>query len=241
MAEVIVCADAAEIAQKAVELVRDVAVQSIAERGVFDFVLSGGSTPERLYKLLALPPYADSIAWNKTRVFMGDERFVRFADPSSNWGMAKRTLLDIVPIPPANLFPIPTDVPTPTEAAERYEATLAKLFPDTLPVFDLLLLGLGDDGHTASLFPGKLSLTVLDKTAVATSPGVLPPPVDRITLTFPVLNAARRVLFLVAGKNKAEPLKTVLSGTASVNDYPAVGISPADGTLTFLIDEAANA
>ncbi len=120
---------------------------------------------------------------------------------------------------------------------------LAKFFGtnDAFPVFDLILLGLGDDGHTASLFPHAKALDVLDVSVTASPPGVLPPPVDRITLTYPALNAARHVMFLVAGANKAQPLAEVLSGSADPQDRPAAGVRPTNGQLTWLIDRAAGA
>jgi 6-phosphogluconolactonase len=240
--EVVPLADADAIAQEAARRVLAAAEAAVAARGAFTLVLAGGSTPEKLYRLLAAPPLRDRIPWERTRVFLGDERFVPYDAPESNWGMAQRTLLDHVPLPVENLHPMPTTAghARPEEAAQAYDATLRALFPGaTPPRFDLVLLGLGDDGHTASLFPGKPALDVADAWAAASPPGVLPPPVDRITLTFPVLNAARATLFLVAGAKKAPALRSVLSGAADIREHPAAGVRPEAGTLTFLADAAA--
>ena len=166
-----------------------------------------------------------------------------YDDPRSNYGMARRTLLEHAPIPADHLFPIPTDRPSAAESAVEYARTLASFFGMTpgqgLPQFDLILLGLGDDGHTASLFPGKPTLHEQNAWTTASPPGVLPPPVERVTMTFPVLNAARVVLFLVAGEKKAVALHDVLEGNADVDHRPAAGVHPTDGTLIWLVDEAA--
>ena len=178
---------------------------------------------------------------------MGDERFVPHDDERSNFGMAQRALLEPVGVPQSNWFPIPTP-PSVTDlgvAAHHYTDTLSVFFQalrlDTPPVFDLILLGLGDDGHTASLFPGKPSLETLASWVVGTSPGTLPPPVGRLTLTFPVINAACAILFLAAGEKKADALQAVLKDHALPATHPAAGVQPTNGTLTYLLDQAAAA
>jgi 6-phosphogluconolactonase len=240
--EVIVCADADEVARRAADRIVEAARAAVEARGRFTLVLSGGSTPEKLYGLLAASPYAEQILWEQTYLFVGDERLVPHDGPASNYGMAKRTLLSRVPVPPGNVVYASTDLGTVGDAADSYEQAIRDFFEDHtgVPSFDLVLLGLGDDGHTASLFPGKPALSVTDRLVAGSEPGILPPPVDRITLTFPALNAARAVLFLVAGANKAPALKEVLSGTADVNTHPAAGVRPEGGTLTFLVDKAAS-
>jgi 6-phosphogluconolactonase len=231
--------DGDAVARRAADLVLETARQAISERKRFTFVLSGGSTPEKLYKLLAEAPYKDEMPWEQTFIFVGDERFVPEEDAAHNFGMAKRTLLDKVPVPPANRYPIETYLPTAENAADEYEDRLRDFFEGQAIAFDLVLLGLGDDGHTASLFPGKPSLAVTDRGVVATGPGVLPPPVKRVTLTFPVLNASRNVLFLVTGAKKREKLALIRSEGVSIHDNPAAGIHPIQGTLTFLADSDA--
>jgi 6-phosphogluconolactonase len=243
-----VCRDADDLARHAAELFVDTARQALAARGRFSVALAGGSTPEKTYALLARPERSGQLDWNRVLVFFGDERCVPYDDPRSNYGMARRSLLAAVPVPEDNVFPIPTDGP-PAGCAEQYAATLAGAFgvpPDAPPGgppprFDLILLGLGDDGHTASLFPGAKALGETRAWVSATPPGTLPPPVDRVTLTYPVLNAARQVVFLVAGTNKAAVLGEVLEGGAPPHVHPAAGVRPSEGSLTWLIDEAAAA
>lgn len=237
---IIRCQDADELANRAVQQIITRQQEAIAARDRFTLVLTGGSTPEKTYRLLAQPEHATAIDWTKTIIFEGDERFVPWDDARSNYGMARRSLLDTVAIPDGRVFPIPTDTENPEEAATAYEATLRAFFAgESRPRFDLILLGLGDDGHIASLFPHYPSLAVTDRWAVASPPGTLPPPVDRITLTYPALNAGRHILFLVAGANKAEAVRDVLEGGATKENRPAVGIQPTDGTVTWLLDEAA--
>ncbi len=196
------------------------------------------------YTLLSQPDRAVEIAWPKTCVFFGDERFVPPGHAHSNYALARRTLLSRVPVLALQVFPVPTQAKTAAEAAARYDAELARFFSAEAergepPRFDLILLGLGEDGHTASLFPGAPALGVEDAWVTWSRPGSLPPPVDRITMTYPVLNAARRVVFLAAGANKAEALRDILEGHAVRDDRPAAGVQPADGTVTWLVDEEA--
>lgn len=242
-----ICADADELAARAADLFVQAAHNAVAARGRFTVALAGGSTPEAMYRLLAQAPRREQAPWADTFVFFGDERFVPPGDEQrSNVGMARRALLDHVPLPATgHVFAVDTtNAPRAEAAAHAYANTLAAFFgrPDPSgppPVFDLVLLGLGDDGHTASLFPGMPALHVNDRWVVASPPGVLPPPVDRITLTFPVLNAARQVVFLVAGDKKAPALAAVLQNGADPSAHPAAGVRPANGTLTWLVDEAA--
>jgi 6-phosphogluconolactonase len=245
--EIVVLPDADALAREAADRFIRLAQEASAERGRFTVALSGGSTPEKLYALLAGAERRSRIAWDKVFFFVGDERFVPETDAVSNFGMARRALLESVDSPPSHWFPMPTP-PTVTdlaEAAHRYTDTLSTFFQalrlDTSPVFDLVLLGLGDDGHTASLFPGQPSLTTVAAWVVGTPPGTLPPPVDRLTLTFPVINAARNVLFLAAGAKKADALQAVLKNGALPATHPAAGVRPTDGTLTYLLDQAAAA
>ena len=243
--DLLIFPDSDTLARDAARRVRDFARAAAGERGRFTIALAGGSTPEKTYQLLAQAEFDHEIPWEAVLVFFGDERFVPHADAErSNYHLARRTLLSAVGIGSDHVFPIDTSLPSPEDAARAYEATLRAVLGDSsgaVPVFDLILLGLGDDGHTASLFPRAAALHQMDALAVASPPGILPPPVDRITLTFPVLNAARNVLFLIAGSNKAEALRDILENDPSVEERPAKGVSPANGTLTYLVDEAAAA
>jgi 6-phosphogluconolactonase len=237
-------ADTGQLAAAAARLVSQCAAESIRQRGQFTLALAGGSTPQKTYMLLADEPTSAPIDWSKTWLFFGDERYVPRDDPRSNYHMAYEALLTKAAIGANHVFPIPTELPSVDRCAMKYEQTLAEFFkmaPGEMPVFDLILLGLGDDGHTASLFPGAAALEVVDRAVMFSPPGVLPPPVDRVTLTFPALNAARHVAFLVAGANKAEPLGDVWQGRSAVAQRPAAGIRPENGQLTWLVDRAAAA
>ena len=231
------------LAISAAEFIVRAARDAIDQRGRFTLALAGGSTPEKTYRRLASSEMAGKIDWSKSYLFMGDERFVPAADPASNFGMAQRSLLNHVPVPKGNVFPVPTESRAVSVAAQQYHQTLARFFGqvgDTAPPrFDLILLGLGDDGHIASLFPGMPSLVVDDCWVTWSPPGTLPPPVDRVTMTFPVLNHARSVLFLVAGDKKSDVLHEILEGHPSVQKPPAAGIRPVAGTVTWLLDKAA--
>lgn len=235
--------DSDELAAAAAHVIIHAASRAIRARGCFTIALSGGSTPEKTYQLLAQPENAQKIDWARWYVFFGDERFVPLDDPRSNYHLAARTLLSHVPLPSANIFAVPTDLPNAASAASAYSAMVAKFFKltptDAPPRLDLILLGLGDDGHTASLFPGKPSLQEKKLWFTGTSPGILPPPVDRITATFPLLNAGREVMFLVGGAGKAKILQAVLS--AKTWQYPCNHVVPQDGVLLWALDAAAAA
>jgi 6-phosphogluconolactonase len=202
----------------------------------FAVALSGGSTPRRLYELLARPPYRDAFPWHRTHVFWGDERFVPKADARSNYRMTYEALLSHVPIPPANVHPIPTEDTTPADAAMGYEKTLKSFYAaaalDPLrPLFDVALLGLGADGHIASLFPGSRAVAELERWVVAVTEGPAEP---RLSLTYPPLESSRRVLVLVEGPEKRAIVGRVRRG----DDLPATKLKPV-GTLLWLVDKAA--
>ncbi|HQT94709.1 MAG TPA: 6-phosphogluconolactonase [Thermoanaerobaculaceae bacterium] len=240
---VTICKDGDDLAAHAADLIVQAAQTATRARGRAMLALAGGSTPEKTYSALAQPGHRIRIDWVRTFLFLGDERFVPPDDPSSNFAMVQRTLLAPVSAPAGHAFSVPTQLGTAAAAASAYAAALTEAFGigkvDGPPRFDLILLGLGEDGHTASLFPGAASLSVTDRWVVASPPGTLPPPVERITLTFPVLNAAREIVFLVSGQNKAEALRDVLEGNPSREQRPAVWVRPVDGTLTWLVDEGA--
>jgi 6-phosphogluconolactonase len=230
-----------ELAAAAAEKIAQAARESIASRGRFALCLTGGSTPRRAYTILAGQTGEAAVDWSRTYLFFGDERFVPRDDDRSNYKMVRESLLQNPAIPADHIYPIPTDLTTPQHAADEYARSLLAFFGNNVawPAFDLVLLGLGDDGHTASLFPGARALEEKDRWATSSPPGVLPPPVDRVTLTFPVFNAARQVMFLVCGANKAEALADVQHGRASVTARPAAGIQPANGLLVWLVDQPA--
>jgi len=209
------------------------AEEAIGERGRFAVVLAGGSTPETMYGILARD-CIDRIDWSSVYVFFGDERSVPPHHEDSNLKMASEVLLDHVPV--ANVHRIQGELP-PEEAAEAYEEELRKFFQtEDVPRFDLILLGLGADGHTASLFPWTAALEVHDRWVVANPVPRLG--TTRITLTLPVINAARAVIFLVAGEDKAEALREILEGDADPHAYPAKLIQP-PGEPEWMLDQSA--
>jgi 6-phosphogluconolactonase len=240
--EVVVCPDAAALAAQAADRIVAAASKAVSHSGRFTLVLSGGSTPERTYALLAQSPRREQIDWSRTWLFFGDERFVPHDDPRSNYHMAEQSLLEPAAIDPTHVLAIPTGSGKPVDSATRYELELREHFDlhpaSDPPQFNLVLLGLGDDGHTASLFPSKPSLDEQQAWVTWTPPGTLPPPVDRITFTFPLINSAREVMFLVSGAAKAEVLHEIFEGPPDVHKRPASGVRPA-GKLTWLIDEPA--
>ncbi len=237
-----ICRDLEELAAAAAEGISRAAAESIAARGRFTLCLSGGSTPRTTYATLARRQGPAAIDWTRTFLFFGDERMVPPDDDRSNFKTVRESLLESAPVAANHVFPIRTHGPGAQQAAEDYSRTLQTFFVGVAwPEFDLALLGLGDDGHTASLFPGAAALRVMDRWATFSPPGLLPPPVDRVTLTFPVFNAARQVMFLVSGANKAAAFADVYHGRASVEKRPAAGIRPASGRTDWLVDQAAAA
>jgi 6-phosphogluconolactonase len=228
--------DPEALAHRAAELLLHAAQ---AASGHFAIALSGGSTPRRLYELMALPPYRNNFPWQRAHMFWGDERFVPPTDERSNYRMAARALLSHVPIAEANVYPIPTTGLSADDAARAYERTLKSFYgAETLepgrPLFDVTLLGLGEDGHTASLFPGTDALSERKRWVVALTEDV---PEPRVTLTYPPLEASRQVIFLVAGEEKRAVLARVLRGDESL---PAARLRPM-GNVLWLTDAAAAA
>jgi 6-phosphogluconolactonase len=236
-----ILADPEEVAREAASELARRAGQRAERGGRFALALSGGSTPRRLFRLLASPAWRDRLPWASIHLFWGDERAVPPDHPESNYGTARKELLERVPIPAGNVHPVIVQVGA-AEAARRYEEELRVLMappPGRPPRFDLVLLGLGADGHTASLFPASCALEQRRRWVVA--PWVEQVAGHRITLTLPVLNAAAAVAFLVTGSGKAEALARVLTGEGSVEEAPARGVRPTDGELLWLVDQAAAA
>lgn len=202
----------------------------------FTLVLSGGSTPKQLYALLAASPYKKLIHWEKIHFFWGDERAVPFEDSRNNARMCYDELLNKVPVVAEQIHVMRTDI-APEASAAAYEAVLKEYFGDLGPTFDLTLLGMGDDGHTLSLFPGLP--VVHERKALATSFFLEAQDMHRITLTAPVVNRSSCIIFLAAGAGKAETLKAVLQGELDVDKYPSQIIHPGEGELLWFVDEAA--
>jgi 6-phosphogluconolactonase len=228
-----------ELFAAAAEEVVHAANEAVAQRGRFTIALAGGSTPKSLYNLVATNART-TLPWDRMFFFWGDERHVPPTDPESNYRMAEEAMLSKVPVPPGNVFRIQTENPEAAAAAEDYEKAIRKFFglePGQFPRFDLILLGMGPDGHTASLFPGTTALQ--EKSRLVVANWVEKMKTHRITLTLPVLNAARCVTFLVSGTDKAPALKSVLEENVLAEQYPAKLIKPSDGKLIWLIDRAA--
>jgi polyphosphate glucokinase len=219
----------------------DQAVDAVMKRGSFRVALSGGSTPRGLFSLLATDPnLRERMPWGQIQFFWTDERHVPPFHPDSNFRMADETLLSVVPVPSANVHPIPGESAHAHEAAASYESELRAFFDlrrEQLPRFDLIMLGLGAEGHTASLFPGTHALDESEHLVVASWVGKLD--ADRITLTARVLNNAASVLFLVSGAEKALALKAVLEGPYEPHQLPAQLVNPSNGRLVWLFDQAA--
>jgi 6-phosphogluconolactonase len=230
-----------QMSEAATKLFTARAAEAVSARGRFTAALSGGKTPVAIYASLAQAPFISQIPWALVHLFWGDERCVPPDHGDSNYRMTREFLLDHVPIPPANIHRMPGEM-APAEAAARYEKELREFFSphgDGFPVFDFILLGLGEDGHTASLFPGTRAIREAAR-------WVLGHYVDaqkgwRITLTPPVINAARTVVFTVSGAGKAAIMKEILEGPSRPDTLPAQIVRPADGTLLWMLDREAAA
>jgi 6-phosphogluconolactonase len=229
--------DLEELSRAAANLFIEQAVQSISERNRFLVALNGGSTPTRLFELLATD-YHEKADWSKVHVFWGDERCVPPADSGSSYGQARDILLSHVLIPDSNIHRIKGEL-GPAEASKDYSLTLRGFASPPLewPRFDLVYLGMGEDGHTASLFPGS-PVDVSEPTMPVTA-HYQDRPANRVTLTPIVFNSARMVVFMATGEKKAIPLAEVLSDRYNPAKYPAQRIDPKDGRLVWLVDKAA--
>lgn len=219
------------VADAARQLFRQAFLTAVSDRGHFTVALAGGSSPLALYRLIAAD---QDLPWNCAQIFFSDERFVPLADPRSNFGNARSALLDHVP---AHVFPVPVDSESVEDAALFYERQVIEILGDS-PRFDWVLLGMGSDGHTASLFPHRDAVHS-DRWVVHSTPGILPPDVDRITFTFRLINHARSVVILATGAAKQVPLEQWLRGGESIDDLPVVALNPSDGALHVLADRAA--
>jgi len=249
--EVILFPDKLSLSHDAAHRFISLAAQKVSQRQDFNVALAGGSTPAQLYSLLAASPFYEAVGdWAMVNLFFGDERCVPPDSPDSNYHMAHsimvpaaKKVFGVLPLPAEGgiFHRMPAELPDQEAAALQYEQTLRRHFrigPGEFPRFDLILLGMGPDGHCASLFPHKPALQERERLVVATEPG-LKPFVPRLTLTLPVLNNAANILFLVAGEDKAEALARVLTGPRDPQGLPSQSVLPTDGTVTWLVDREA--
>ena len=239
MSETRICVfeDLAELTRAAAGEIARFAESAVAERGRFTWALSGGSTPRPVYESLAGDPYRERLPWSAIHLFWGDERHVPPDHPESNYRMAREAMIDRVPVPAGNVHRVTAEDADARRAAAAYESELRSFFglaPGEWPAFDLMLLGIGPDGHTASLFPGSPALRERDHLVVA--PWVEAQRTFRITLTPPVLNHARLSLFLVSGEDKADALRAVIEGEREPDRYPAQVV---EGNVLWMVDRAA--
>jgi 6-phosphogluconolactonase len=231
-----ICDDLEALSHATAELFTAEARQAVKDRGRFSVALSGGDTPRRTYELLAQEPFRDLVPWQNTHIFWGDERCVPANDMRSNATMARHALLDNVPVPQHQVHPM-VCASSPQEAAVKYEAFLRDFFATGPPRFDLVMLGLGENGHTASLFPGSPALE--EQQRLVAEVYVAEEGLHRLSLTAPAINQAALVVFLVSGYAKAPILRKVLEDTQDSGGIPARMIKPVDGGLLWLVDRDA--
>ena len=227
-----------ELSYAVAKWIADIIAATLRHQDRFTIALSGGSTPKALHKILAASPYKEQIDWSKLHIFWGDERAVPFTDDRNNAKMAYDTLLNFVPIPPYHIHVMRTDI-APEGSAVEYEKILHMYFDNTALSFDLVLLGMGDDGHTLSLFPGTAA--VHEEKAWTIAFFLRTQDMYRITLTKTIVNRAARIAFLTTGSSKAHALKEVLQGAYNPDLYPSQEIRPVKGELHWFVDEAAAA
>ncbi|RDC62842.1 6-phosphogluconolactonase [Adhaeribacter pallidiroseus] len=228
----------AELSQAAVDIFVQAAQEAVKNQGKFSVALTGGSSPEQLYRLLAQSPYREQVPWEQTFVFWGDERWVPLSDERSNAKLAFDALLNSVPIPKNQIFPMYGDS-APEAYADHYENLIRNHFGNSDLLFDLMLLGMGDDGHTASLFPGTAVLQEQSRWVQAYY--LEPQQMYRITLTAPCINRSKKIMFLTFGEKKAEALYQVQEGERNFKKYPSQLINPVNGNTIWLVDESAAA
>lgn len=238
--EVTVCQDIEALGKAAAHFIARLADECVTKKGRFTLALSGGTTPRILYKYLSQAPVRNEIPWGGVLLFWSDERCVPPDHPDSNFGMANEILLSKVPVPSENIFAFPVKMDNAKAAALAYENTICDCFDpneDEIPSFDLMLLGIGADGHTASLFPETNALD--EKEAWVAANYVKKLDLTRLTLTLPIINHAKRILFLAAGYEKALIIKALLSTDRRNSPYPAALVEPVSGRRYFFIDEDA--
>ncbi len=225
------------LSQNVAEYIMRIVKESIALYGRFTIALTGGTTPGEAYSLLGSEPIKSQIDWQRVHIFWGDERCVPQNNPDSNFYLAQEVLLDKIAIPKSHIHPMPADQPDRDVASQAYTVEMQHTFgTNGIPSFDLIHLGMGPEGHTASLFPHQASLHEIHRLVMPVS--VPKPPPDRLTFTPPLLNAARNVLFLVTGSDKAETLHAVLEGEYQPDEYPAQIVRPTNGEVVWMLDRA---
>jgi len=232
--------DTNTLSQQAAQYIVRLASEAIVTRGRFTIALSGGSTPKILYGLLGTEPYRDQINWASVEIFWSDERCVPPDSADSNYALAQEVLLSKIPIPANQIHRMPADQPDREAASREYTSEMQRTFgTNGIPSFDLLQLGMGPEGHTASLFPHQESLHEQQRLVIPVTVPKPPPP--RLTFTPPLLNAARHVLFLVTGSEKAEAVQAVLEGPDQPEEYPAQIVRPPKGEVVWMLDTGAAA
>ncbi len=223
-----------DLARTAADIFSMRANECVARKGQFFVAISGGTTPRLFHRMLVQEPYVSEIPWDKMHIFWVDERCVPENDAASNYGASKKDFLNRAPISKTQVYPMPGSL-SPEDGARKYQKVLMEFFNlkyGQFPTFDLIFLGTGKDGHTASLFPGQKALDERERLVISVKGG--DPYVSRLTMTFPVLNHAKRIIFMVSGKNKADIVKTILEFHKA--KLPAQRIQPLNGTLTWLLD-----
>jgi 6-phosphogluconolactonase len=228
--------DAGELSRFAAATICELIGRSVAARGISAVALAGGETPRRVYELLAADPFRSAINWRLVHLFFGDERVVPPDDPASNFGMVSQALFNCIPIPSSNIHRIRGEALA-LDAGREYEDELQKWFDGRLPRFDIVMLGVGEDGHTASLFPGTESLRETSRAAI----GYYVPQLKswRVTLTLPVLLNAREILFMASGKRKASVVARTVEAREPRADLPASMVRPTGGNVHWVLDEEA--
>jgi 6-phosphogluconolactonase len=235
--QIIVEDSASHLARRGVEVLCSAAKESIEEHKNFTLAISGGFTPRKMHQMMTTEPYISQMSWDKTHIFWVDERCVPAENPSSNYGIAKTDFLDKIPIDKSRVHPMHGEIP-PEAGADSYQQELTDFFnlkENQIPVFDLIFLGIGTDGHTASLFPGQRALDEKERLAVHVKGGI--PNIDRITMTFPVLNNARQIVFLASGEKKATIIRQTVKNAKF--QLPAQMVKPKIGSLIWILDKDA--
>lgn len=238
--ELVILPDLEAVAQTAAKRILALSSAALATQDWFSVAFSGGSTPRRLYETLAEPPYSEQVPWERVHVFWGDERCVPPDDPSSNYHMLRESLLDHVPMPAENIHRVLGELEA-DAAACAYAGELRDFFDAPWPTFDVILLGMGEDGHTASLFPGSRALGETTCPVVGVTADYQNRPARRVTLTPRAINSARNVIFLVTGAKKANVLRAVLEGPYQPKVLPAQIMRPTKGHLVWLMDSIGGA